>query len=106
MIDNYVRSASVVAKKETTVLYIDQWDLRQEILKHPILAIELLQLLTRRIQALEKSMGDFLGKELPICRCCKKVRTGDGSWLSMEEYVKDDSDAESNHGICPECENR
>jgi CRP-like cAMP-binding protein len=69
MIDNYVRSASVVAKKETTVLYIDQWDLRQ-----------------------------------PICRCCKRVRTKNGSWLPMEEYVKDDSDTESNHSICPECE--
>jgi CRP-like cAMP-binding protein len=104
MIDNYVRSASVVAKKETTVLYIDQWDLRQEILKNPMLAIELLQLLNRRIQALEKSMVDSLGKKLPICRCCKRVRTKNGSWLPMEEYVKDDSDTESNHSICPECE--
>jgi CRP-like cAMP-binding protein len=104
LIDNYVRSASVVAKQETTVLYMDQLDLRQEILKNPMLAIELLQLLTRRIQVLEKSMMEFFGKKLPICRCCKKVRKKNGSWLPMEQYVKDDADVESNHDVCPECD--
>jgi CRP-like cAMP-binding protein len=106
LIENYIRSASVVAKTQTTLLYLDQWDLRREILKHPILAIELLQLLTRRIHALEKSMVDSLGTALPICRCCNRVRTENGSWVSMEEYVKDDSDAETNHNVCPECEKR
>ena len=103
LIDDYVRSASVTATKETTVLSIDQWDLRQEILKHPMLAVELLQLLNRRIQVLEKSMMDCLGKEFPICGRCKKIRTENDSWVPMDEYVKDYIDAESTHSLCPEC---
>ena len=83
---------------------MDQLDLRQEILKNPMLAIELLQLLTRRIQALEKSMVDAIGKKLPICRCCNKVRAQNGSWLPMEQYVKDDADVETSHDVCPECD--
>jgi len=58
LIDDFIRSASVIARKETRVLCLDQWDLRQAILKHPVLAIELLQMLNRRIQTLEKSMID------------------------------------------------
>ncbi len=40
---------------------------------------------------------------IPICASCKKVRTDEGYWEQIEKYVKDRSEAEFSHGICPEC---
>ncbi len=40
---------------------------------------------------------------LPICSSCKKIRNDDGYWSQIEVYVRDHSDAEFSHGICPEC---
>jgi hypothetical protein len=41
---------------------------------------------------------------LPICASCKKVRDDKGYWHQVEVYVRDRSEAEFTHGICPECE--
>ncbi len=54
LIDDLVRTASVVAKKETEVLTLNQLNLRREMGKYPAIAVELLQMLSRRIRALEK----------------------------------------------------
>lgn len=40
---------------------------------------------------------------LPICANCKKVRDDDGYWSEVEVYVKDHSDLQFSHGICPDC---
>ena len=40
---------------------------------------------------------------IPICASCKKVRTDEGYWEQIEKYIKDRSEAEFSHGICPEC---
>jgi hypothetical protein len=40
---------------------------------------------------------------LPICSWCKKVRNDDGYWQQVETYIKNHSDADFTHGICPEC---
>jgi hypothetical protein len=40
---------------------------------------------------------------LPICACCKKVRDDKGYWTQIEAYIRDRSEAEFSHGICPEC---
>lgn len=103
LIDGLVRSASVVAKKETQVLSLDQLDLRQEIEKYPTLAIELLQMLSRRVRAIEKSMVTTIGAFLPVCANCKSIREVDGSWTPIEEYIADHSETEFSHSICPEC---
>ena len=54
LIDDYIRTASVVAVEDTEVLTLDQWNIREEIQKYPNIAIELLQTLGRRIRALEE----------------------------------------------------
>ena len=54
LIDDYIRTASVVAVEDTDVLTLDQWNIREEIQKYPSIAIELLQTLGRRIRALEQ----------------------------------------------------
>lgn len=40
---------------------------------------------------------------LPICGYCKNVRTDSGSWQKIELYVKEHTEAEFSHGICPKC---
>jgi hypothetical protein len=40
---------------------------------------------------------------LPICAHCKKIRDDKGYWQQVEVYIRDHSEAEFSHGICPEC---
>lgn len=40
---------------------------------------------------------------LPICSHCKKIRDDGGYWNQLEAYLKQHTDAEFSHGICPEC---
>jgi len=40
---------------------------------------------------------------LPICASCKKIRTDQGYWMQLEEYISEHSAATFTHGICPEC---
>lgn len=40
---------------------------------------------------------------LPICSYCKKIRDDKGSWQQMELYVRDHTEAEFSHGMCPDC---
>jgi PAS domain S-box-containing protein len=40
---------------------------------------------------------------LPICASCKKIRDDQGYWKQIEVYIRDHSDAEFTHGICPGC---
>lgn len=40
---------------------------------------------------------------LPICASCKKVRDDGGYWHMVETYVRDHSQAEFTHTLCPDC---
>jgi hypothetical protein len=40
---------------------------------------------------------------LPICASCKKIRDDQGYWNQIESYIRDHSEAEFSHGICPDC---
>jgi hypothetical protein len=40
---------------------------------------------------------------LPICASCKKIRDDNGYWTQIEGYIKDHSEAEFTHSICPDC---
>ena len=43
---------------------------------------------------------------LPICASCKKIRNDQGDWTQIESYIRDHSEAEFSHGICPECQRK
>jgi hypothetical protein len=43
---------------------------------------------------------------IPICAWCKKVRDDQGYWSQVEVYVRDRSEAEFSHGICPDCKKK
>ena len=40
---------------------------------------------------------------LSICSNCKKIRDDKGYWNQIEGYIKEHSEAEFTHSICPEC---
>lgn len=40
---------------------------------------------------------------LPICAGCKKIRDDDGYWQDVAVYIRDHSEAEFSHGLCPDC---
>ena len=40
---------------------------------------------------------------LPICSYCKKIKDDEGYWNQLEAFIKNNSDAEFTHSICPDC---
>ncbi|MDF1577620.1 MAG: cache domain-containing protein [Desulfobulbales bacterium] len=40
---------------------------------------------------------------LPICASCKQIRDDNGYWTQLESYIREHSEAEFSHGICPDC---
>jgi hypothetical protein len=40
---------------------------------------------------------------LPICSFCKKIRDDKGYWEQVDVYVRDHSEADFSHSICPDC---
>ncbi len=57
------------------------------------------------IQELQAALAEVttLRGIIPICSSCKKVRDDKGSWNQLETYIRDHSEADFSHGICPEC---
>ena len=60
----------------------------------------------------EREIGQEMARDLPaplslipICAWCKKVRDDAGYWRKVEDYIRDHSDADFSHGICPQCFN-
>ncbi|MEE9542627.1 MAG: response regulator [Thermodesulfobacteriota bacterium] len=53
-------------------------------------------------QKMEKEVKVLKGL-LPICASCKKIRDDKGYWNQIEEYIRDNSEAEFTHGYCHEC---
>ena len=103
LIDDLVRSASVVAMRDTRTLCLDKMNLDREIERNPIIAKKLLQMLNRRLMALEKTLVNATGGVIPICASCKKINNEEGSWLTIEQYIMDYTEYKLSHGICPEC---
>jgi PAS domain S-box-containing protein len=59
----------------------------------------------RREQDLREALAKVrvLGGTIPICASCKKIRDPRGAWWPLEVYIRDHSEAEFSHGLCPPC---
>lgn len=59
----------------------------------------------RLIADLKKALSEVktLSGLIPICASCKKIRDDKGYWKQVEEYLKEHSEMEFSHGICPDC---
>ena len=54
---------------------------------------------------LQKALSEIktLSGLLPICASCKKIRDDKGYWNQIELYIRDHTEAEFSHGLCPIC---
>ena len=91
-------NSMIQSLKETTIsrdLLSDEIERRKQIeVEREKLIKELKESLAK-----VKTLSGFI----PICANCKKIRDDKGYWTQVEEYVRDHSEAEFSHSICPEC---
>lgn len=61
--------------------------------------------LGRTVSELQQSLAQVkhLSGLIPICAHCKKIRSDEGYWEAVEQYITERSEAQFSHGICPEC---
>jgi CheY-like chemotaxis protein len=69
--------------------------------------VEMQAALAAKIEELHQALDKIktLRGIIPICANCKKIRNDHGYWNQVEVYVRDHTEAEFSHGICPECMN-
>ena len=94
-----------------SIYYIEKWESRVLSLANIALQKEIDE--RKRIEKerekliseLQMAMAEVkkLSGFLPICSSCKKIRDDEGYWNQIESYIRDHSEAEFSHGICPEC---
>lgn len=57
---------------------------------------------TARHRAEEEA--EKLRKLVPVCSWCGRIRSDEGYWSKIEQYIQEETDAEVTHGMCPDCE--
>jgi PAS domain S-box-containing protein len=62
------------------------------------------ELLVRDLQAALAEVNR-LRDILPMCSYCRKVRDDEDYWHTVESYIRQHTDTQFSHGICPECLN-
>jgi PAS domain S-box-containing protein len=103
---------------ESEVLQLNQ-DLERRVIERTLelqrLNVELKDEISRRqrvqeehestISELHQALAQVktLSGLLPICSNCKKIRDDQGYWKQLESYLREHSNAEFTHGICPQC---
>lgn len=40
---------------------------------------------------------------LPLCMLCKKTKNDQGYWENLDQYIREHSNTDFSHGLCPEC---
>ena len=64
---------------------------------------------TAELETANRELSDALSEVkvlnalLPICMYCKKIRDDKDYWQSIEAYIRQTTDSEFSHGICPDC---
>lgn len=63
------------------------------------------ELLQKKNQELQDAIGQIktLRGIVPICSFCKQIRNDKGYWQQVEEYIRNHSEAEFSHSVCPTC---
>lgn len=70
--------------------------------------VELADALAAKVEELQHAMAEIktLRGIVPICANCKSIRDDQGFWRQVEVYVRDHTEAQFSHGICPTCMKR
>ncbi len=61
--------------------------------------------LRRLYQELRDTLDEVrrLRNMLPICASCKRIRSDDGYWQDVADYLHEHAALDFTHGICPDC---
>jgi PAS domain S-box-containing protein len=94
-------SLTISPVKDTSGKVIGASSIARDVTERKREEAERLQLIHELTNALQRVKT--LSGLLPICAACKKIRDDRGYWQSVEVYIRDHSDAEFSHSICPEC---
>jgi DNA-binding response OmpR family regulator len=90
-----------MVRQRTEALETANRELQREIDERRKIQAERERLIGELREALAKVK--LLSGFLPICAHCKKIRNDQGYWQQIEAYIRDHSEAEFSHSICPEC---
>lgn len=88
-------------EKRTAELRMTNENLKREVVEREKAELEREKVIVKLQEALAqvKRLSGFL----PICASCKKIRDDKGYWQQVEAYIRDHSEAEFSHSICPDC---
>jgi two-component system, response regulator PdtaR len=56
----------------------------------------------RRLQEALERVKTLEGM-LPVCAWCKNVRSDEGNWMTVDQFLRTRSNLEISHGVCPTC---
>ncbi|NVN93187.1 MAG: response regulator transcription factor [Desulfuromonadales bacterium] len=67
--------------------------------------VEIQDELVHKVDELRRALDQIktLRGILPICMNCKMIRDDQGYWSEVEVYVRDHTEADFSHGLCPKC---
>ena len=67
--------------------------------------VEMRSELAAKIEQLRQAVDQIktLKGIVPICASCKNIRDDRGFWNRVENYVRDHTEAEFSHAVCPDC---
>ena len=91
----------LIEKRETKILKFANRALEREVFERERFQIEREELIGELQKALDRVK--LLSGLLPICTECKKVRDDQGYWSQIESFIRDHSEAEFTHSLCPGC---
>ena len=103
-LENYKNNLELLVFSRTRELESANTALENEIIERMKVEEKRLELIDELREALDqvKVLSGFL----PICSSCKKIRDDKGYWNQIEEYIREHSEAEFTHGICPDCKEK
>ncbi len=90
-----------IEKRESKILSLANLAQQREIDERKRVEEEREKLIYELQEALNKVKT--LSGLLPICASCNKVRDDSGYWNQIEVYIRDHSEADFSHSICPDC---
>jgi hypothetical protein len=67
-----------------------------------LITLVVVLLVNLSVMAYQKRIETLRGI-VPICSYCKQIRDDKGYWNQIEAYIRDHSEAEFSHSICPQC---
>jgi len=97
--ESYKRGVHSFLKKPLNM--VEVYSLADRCLKFKAMELEREKLITELQDALAtiKTLQGFL----PICSACKKIRDEKSEWHQIEDYIREHTDSQFTHSICPEC---